>query len=108
MAVKALYGDLPVSQTVEAVAKRAVRSTAPAVITAPKPGPKAKAPKVEMPGNAEQAVRQMLQHFGMAQVLIAFSTILAEYRATAKEAIRVKNIGDRLLTNPETALVAMH
>lgn len=104
MAVKAVYGDLPVSTTMEAVAKRATRPFVKAkggkAANDPAPGKKTTVVKVVMPKDAETAVRQMLAHYGMAQILIAFSTVLSEHRATAKEAIRVKTLGDHMLANP--------
>jgi hypothetical protein len=96
MAVKAMYGELPVSTTLAAVAKREARPEAA------KPTPAAaptKITKVAMPKDAETAVRQMLEHYGFARVLIAFSTILAEHKETLKEAQRVRNLGDSMLAN---------
>lgn len=102
MAIKAVYGALPVSTTAAAVAKRAVRPEAQARPTQPVG---AKIVKVSMPKDAETAVRQMLDHYGMAKVLIAFSTILGEHKETLKEAQRVRNLGDHMLNHPAPAKV---
>lgn len=92
-AVKVLYGDIPASPTLEAVAKRAQRPQVAklASLAAGKAAnePSLKVYKVEMPKTAVDAVRQMLARYGFGQVLMAFSTILAEHRETAKEAKRM-------------------
>lgn len=99
MAVKAVYGELPVSTTIAAISKRAVR---PAAKTSSAAAINVKQNtrnvKVNMPEDAEAAVRQMLAHYGMARVLIAFSTILAEHKETMREATRVRNLGDHMMS----------
>lgn len=98
MAIKELYGDLPISMHVAAVTKRAQRPEPKARAAAvPKPSGN-KVIRVQMPPDAESAVRQMLEHYGMAQVLLAFSTVLAEHRETKLEADRLQNLGDRIMS----------
>lgn len=103
-AVKALYGELPVSTTLDALAKRAYRphadkATGKAGMAPPRPK---LVYKVEMPKDAIAAVRQMLARYGFAQVLVAFATILGENRETAKEAKRVDVLAQQYqLMHPE-------
>lgn len=105
-AVKALYGDIPLSPSKDAVDKRAQRPVLSLAITGvtgkgaagtvgTRSGKSLKVYKVEMPKDAVAAVRQMLERYGFAQVLLAFSQVLAEHRETAKEAKRMATIGQQ-------------
>lgn len=91
-AVKVLYGELPVSISLEAVAKRAYRPEVGKGRVAARPSKASLklAYKVEMPKDAAAAVRQMLDRYGYGAVLAAFAQVLAEHRETAKEARRVE------------------
>jgi hypothetical protein len=104
MAVKALYGELPVAPTLAAAAQRNVRKS---VIKAATKALVArvearKGPKVAMPKDAADAARQMVAYYGFAKVLLAFSQVLSEYRETAKEAKRIEALGQQYTaTHPE-------
>jgi hypothetical protein len=99
MAVKALYGKKPMSPSQGAQAKRDMRSMAMKAVGSIMPKHQAKgkqaAQKPGMPKDAAGAARQMVDYYGMARVLIAFSTVLAEYRETAKEAKRLETLGQQ-------------
>lgn len=100
MAVKALYGELPVSPSSHAVAKRTVRKSSGA--TPKRLVVKVKPPKLKMPADAATAARQIIAYYGFAKVLMAFSEILSEYRETAKEAKRIEALGQQYtVTHPE-------
>lgn len=86
-AVKSLYLELPVSPSKEAVAKRLVRASSPR-----KPRP-ARNPIL----NIENALHRMIGEYGYAQVLEAMSHILAEREETKREAIRVANLGKKVI-----------
>lgn len=93
-AVKQLYGEkimeatdgrsaLPVSESKEAVAKRMTRPMKLGIERKEAPG------KTPTPKTAEQAIRALLEKYGLAAVLHAFSVVLAEHRETSAEAKRL-------------------
>ncbi len=109
-AVKALYGELPVSQSLEAVSMRLRRP----VVDKKAKAEKVKQARVErklaratttvavMPKDAETAVRQVMEHFGFAQILVAFSKILAEHRETVADAKHLASLVPKFTVKTDT------
>lgn len=87
-AVKSVYGELPVSPSKEAVAKRLVRGTNPRKPHAPDPARQLR--------TIENAMHRLIEQYSYAQVLTALSHILGEHEETQREGIRVANLSKRL------------
>lgn len=92
-AVKSLYGDLPVSTSKEAIAKRLVRGSSPRRHAPPDPARQLK--------TIENAMHRMIEQYGYAQVLTALSHILGEHEETHREGIRVGNLVKRIVLDPQ-------
>lgn len=105
-AVKQAYGALPVSPSEPATKKREYRE---AVKAAEVQTPTKKVETMRRVKPAEVEVRRLLAKYGLADVMLAFSVIMAEHRETAQESVRVANLGKKYHDlHPENGQVAMH
>jgi hypothetical protein len=90
LAIKALYGALPVAMTTAAIAKRAARAAAPKTVAAPVGAPAGEvAPRNS---SVSEQVEQMVAKFGVFETMQAITAILKADAKTHTDAIALEAI----------------
>jgi hypothetical protein len=92
LAVKALYGALPVAMTEAAIAKRAARALQPKAVKAPAPVGAPKGETAPRNASAAEQVEQMVAKFGVFETMKAITAILKADAKTHTDALALEAI----------------